>query len=155
MTLAGLEVLVVDDEPDARELIALVLGSYGANVRTVGSAKEAISALADQLADVLISDIGLPNEDGYSLISRVRSLPVERGGKVPAGALTAYASTEDHRRALAAGFQAHLTKPVEPSDLALLVANLAGRSEPEPQPRAATVALPNVAARLGKTAQGA
>jgi len=129
LTLAGLEVLVVDDEADARELVTAVLTSYGARVRSVASAERALEALREKPSDVLISDIGMPHEDGYSLIRRLRALPPEQGGAIPAGALTAYASADDHRRALEAGFHAHITKPVEPSHLAMLVATLAGRGE--------------------------
>jgi PAS domain S-box-containing protein len=129
--LAGLGVLVVDDEADARELLTAVLTSYGAQVRTAATVEDGVRLLRAQVPDVLVSDIGLPNEDGYALIRRVRALPDEQGGKVPAAALTAYASLEDHRRALSAGFQVHVTKPIEPADLALMVASLAGRAVPE------------------------
>jgi PAS domain S-box-containing protein len=132
--LDGVEVLVVDDEADARELVCAVLVRCGARVRQANSVDDAIEKLKEQRPDVLISDIGLPKDDGYTLIKRVRTLTEEEGGLVPAAALTAYASEEDHRRALQAGFQAHVTKPVEPSDLALLVASLAGR-HPEPRPQ--------------------
>ena len=149
-TLAGVDVLVVDDEADARELITAVLTNYGATVRVAGSVEEAIQLLRAQCPDVLVSDIGLPSEDGYALIKRVRALDADKGGKVPAAALTAYASGEDHRRALAAGFQVHVTKPIEPSDLALLVASLAGRaatvSEP-PEPRLSAPTGPEIAIR--------
>ncbi len=132
--LAGLGVLVVDDEADARELLTAVLASYGAVVRTAASVEEALRHLEEQVPDVLVSDIGLPNQDGYALIRRVRELGAGAGGNVPAAALTAYASTEDHKRALSAGFQVHLTKPIEPSNLARVVASLAGRTNPEPGP---------------------
>ena len=157
LTLTGLEVLVVDDEADARELITAVLVSYGAKVRSAASADEAVRALHERLSDVLISDIGMPTEDGYALIRRLRALPAERGGKIPAGALTAYASAEDHRRALEAGFQAHLTKPVEPAHLAMLVATLAGRSEPPALLREnlGMGAIINAAARASVAAQSA
>jgi PAS domain S-box-containing protein len=121
--LKGLDVLVVDDEPDARELVTAVLVKCGATVRTASTVDDAIARLRDRRPDVLISDIGLPSEDGYALIRRVRELDPE----VPAAALTAFASADDHRLALAQGFHAHVTKPVEPADLALLVASLAGR----------------------------
>ncbi len=121
--LAGVAVLVVDDEPDARDLVAAVLTRCGSEVRTASCVDDAIRQLRERRPDVLISDLGLPNEDGYALIRRVREIDAD----VPAGALTAYASAEDHRRALAAGFHAHVSKPVEPSDLVLLVASLAGR----------------------------
>jgi PAS domain S-box-containing protein len=121
--LAGLDVLVVDDEADARDLVTAVLVRCGAQVRTASSVEGAILRLRERRPDVLLSDIGLPSEDGYALIRRVREIDPE----VPAAALTAYASPDDHRRALAAGFHAHVAKPAEPSDLALLVASLAGR----------------------------
>jgi PAS domain S-box-containing protein len=124
--LEGLTVLVVDDELDARELVTAVLVKCGARVRTAGSVDDAVGRLREQRPDVLISDIGLPSEDGFSLIRRVREIAPD----VPAAALTAYASPEDQRRVLSAGFNAHVTKPVEPADLALLVASLAGRIAP-------------------------
>jgi PAS domain S-box-containing protein len=125
--LRGLDVLVVDDEPDARELVTAVLVKCGASVRTASTVDDAVARLREQRPDVLISDIGLPSEDGYALIRRVRE--IDPG--VPAAALTAYASPDDHRRALARGFHAHVSKPVEPVDLALLVASLAGRLAPD------------------------
>jgi hypothetical protein len=124
--LEGLSVLVVDDELDARELVTAVLVKCGAGVRTASSVDDALERLREQRPDVLISDIGLPSEDGFSLIRRVREIAPD----VPAAALTAYASPEDQRRVLSAGFNAHVTKPVEPADLALLVASLAGRVAP-------------------------
>ena len=138
--LQGLHVLVVDDDPDARDLVAAVLANHGASVRTVSSVDEAIVQLREKRPDVLLSDIGLPSEDGYMLMRRVREID----SSVPAAALTAYAGPTDHQRALDAGFQAHVTKPVEPADLALLVASLAGRTpsevRPVPPEVAATVA---------------
>ena len=129
--LQGLHVLVVDDDPDARDLVAAVLANHGASVRTVSSVDEAIVQLREKRPDVLLSDIGLPSEDGYALIRRVREID----STVPAAALTAFASIDDHRRALEAGFQAHVTKPIEPGDLALLVAQLAHSSTPPSVPR--------------------
>jgi PAS domain S-box-containing protein len=126
--LRGLDVLVLDDEPDARELLTAVLVKSGARVRTAGSAEEAIALLREHRPDVVLSDIGLPTEDGYAFIRRVREID----GTVPAAALTAYAGIDDRRRALEAGFQAHVSKPIEPGKLTLLVASLAGRrSHPE------------------------
>jgi PAS domain S-box-containing protein len=124
--LEGVQVLVVDDEPDARELVTAVLLKCGAEVRTASTVDDAIARLHERRPDVVISDIGLPNEDGYALIRRVREIDPD----VPAAALTAYASPEDQRRALASGFHAHVSKPVEPADLAVLVASLTGRIEP-------------------------
>ena len=126
-SLADLRVLVVDDEPDARELIAVVLMRRGAEVVSVGSAVEALAEMERQAFDVLVSDIGMPVMDGYALISKIRQLPKERGGRIPAAALTAYAGVEDRRRTLSAGYQIHIPKPVEPAELTTVVANLAGR----------------------------
>lgn len=128
-SLNDLRVLVVDDEPDARELVAAVLTGSGAEVFCVGSAGEALAKMAQNQFDVLVSDIGMPEMDGYALIRRVRQLPVERGGRIPAAALTAYAGIEDRRRVLLAGYQMHIPKPVEPAELTRAVASLAERSE--------------------------
>jgi CheY-like chemotaxis protein len=126
-SLNDLRVLVVDDEPDARELVAAVLTGRGAEVVSVGSAGKALEEMKRQQFDVLVSDIGMPEMDGYALISKVRQLPVERGGRIPAAALTAYAGIEDRRRALSAGYQMHVPKPVEPAELTSVVASLAER----------------------------
>jgi PAS domain S-box-containing protein len=123
--LAGLRVLVVDDEPDTRELLAAVLAACGAQVIEAATAAEAFAQV--ERADLLVTDIGMPAEDGYSLLARIRALPPERGGAIPAAALTAYARAEDRVRALRAGFQMHVPKPVEPAELITVVANLAGR----------------------------
>jgi CheY-like chemotaxis protein/two-component sensor histidine kinase len=125
--LEGLHVLIVDDDLDGRVLVTTVLEQCGAKVTAVGSAAEAFSALQKLRPDVLISDIGMPGEDGYSLISKVRALSAEKGGKTPAAALTAYARAEDRLRILRSGFQIHLPKPVEPSELIAVVENLIGR----------------------------
>jgi len=125
--LEGLHVLVVDDDRDSRELVAAALALSGARVTVTGSAAEAFEAVGRLRPDVFVADIGMPGEDGYSLITRVRALGAERGGDVPAAALTAYARRDDRDRALAAGFQTHITKPVEPDALAEAVARLAGR----------------------------
>jgi CheY-like chemotaxis protein/anti-sigma regulatory factor (Ser/Thr protein kinase) len=122
--LSGVDVLLVEDEADAQELVSDLLGQYGATVRAVDSGEAAITAIQERRPDVLLSDIGLPRDDGYSLIHRVR----EFDRTLPAAALTAYAGADDHQRALSAGFHAHVTKPIEPDDLVLLVATLAGRS---------------------------
>jgi len=97
-------------------------------VTAVASARDALSALAHQRPDILVSDIGMPEEDGYSLIEKVRVLDAQRGGRIPAVALTAYAAPEDRRRALAAGYELHVPKPVTPEELVTAVANLSGRS---------------------------
>ncbi|HEY9812095.1 MAG TPA: ATP-binding protein, partial [Candidatus Sericytochromatia bacterium] len=122
--LSGLRILVVDDEPDARELLIAILGDYGAEVTAVSSASEAFEVLQTLQANVLVSDIGMPNEDGYALIRKIRTLHPEQGGKIPAIALTAYARTEDRNQAILAGFQLHVSKPVNPTELATMVANL-------------------------------
>jgi signal transduction histidine kinase/ActR/RegA family two-component response regulator len=126
--LAGVRVLVVDDEADARELFAVTLSDCGAQVLSAASAAEALALLERERPDALLADIGMPEEDGYALITKVRALPTERGGRTPAAALTAYARAEDRLRALSAGFQVHLSKPVQPAELIAVVANLAGRT---------------------------
>jgi CheY-like chemotaxis protein len=123
-----LRVLVVDDEADTREFIAAVLNSCGAHVIQAATAAEAFAQIERARPDVLITDIGMPEEDGYSLLSRIRELPAERGGETPAAALTAYARTEDSARALRSGFQMHVSKPIEPAKLISVVADLAGRT---------------------------
>jgi CheY-like chemotaxis protein len=126
-SLAELRVLVVDDEQDARDLISVVLKERGAEVVAVESGHEALAEMAREQFDVLISDIGMPVMDGYELIEKVRQLPELSGGRVPAAALTAYAGVEDRMHLLASGYQMHVPKPVEPAELATIVANLAGR----------------------------
>lgn len=130
--LKNLKVLVVDDETDARELIIAVLEQCQATVTTATSANEALEAIARVQPDILISDIGMPGEDGYSLIKKVRALPPQSGGRIPAIALTAYARAEDRIKALASGFQMHAPKPVEPAELAAIVASLARRDGSTP-----------------------
>lgn len=125
--LDGLKVLVVDDEPDTRELLKVGLGRCGAEVTAVGSAAEALAAITAEVPDLLISDIGMPDDDGYELIRRVRQLPAHSGGKVPAIALTAYARVEDRMQALRAGFQMHVPKPVELAELVAVAASLIQR----------------------------
>jgi CheY-like chemotaxis protein len=128
MPLAGLRIVVVDDEPDARELVAHVLERSGATVFACASVEEAFALVSHERPDVLVSDIGMPGEDGYSLIRKVRGLPPEAGGRIPAAALTAFGGGDDRRRALLAGFQMHVTKPVEPDELVAVVAALAQRA---------------------------
>lgn len=125
--LAGLRVMVVEDEQDTRDLLATALEQCGAEVVAFGTVAEALDSFEQRVPDVLLSDIGVPGEDGYSLIRRVRSRSADLGGEVPAAALTAYVRAEDRRQALASGFQAHLGKPIDPSDLVSMVARLAGR----------------------------
>ncbi|MEO8486458.1 MAG: ATP-binding protein [Betaproteobacteria bacterium] len=127
--LNGMVILVVDDEPDARELIGRVLSDCGARVVTAGSATEAIVLHARERPDLMISDIGMPDVDGYELLRRIRAQEAEAtgGARVPAIALTAFARSEDRTRALRAGYFVHLSKPVEPSELVATVASVAGR----------------------------
>ena len=124
--LAGLRVLVVDDETDTRQLISHSITRRGAEVKTCGSAREALELVEQWRPDVLLSDIGMPDEDGYTLISKVRALPPEKGGHTPAAAFTAYARKEDRERALAAGYQMHIAKPISSDDLVSKLAQLAG-----------------------------
>lgn len=123
--LSGLKVLVVDDEPDARALIRHVLSACGAEVFTAGNAADALMLLENERLHLLVSDIGMPVVDGYELLKRVRALGRERGGRIPAIALTAFARSEDRTRALHAGFLIHLSKPVEPIELVATVATIA------------------------------
>ena len=112
--LTGYRILTVDDDPDARQLLNVMLTQYGAEVLTVTSALEVLANLESFQPDVLVSDIGMPEVDGYSLIQKIRSLPPEKGGLIPAIALTAYAREDDHARSLINGYQRHVTKPLEP-----------------------------------------
>ncbi len=132
MTLQGLKILVVDDEQDARDLIKRMLEGCNASVITAGSAAEAMPILQSQKPDVLVSDIGMPEIDGYEFLKQVRSMPPEEGGKTPAIALTAFARSEDRTRALMAGYQVHVSKPVEASELLATVASVAGRTAETP-----------------------
>jgi CheY-like chemotaxis protein len=122
--VSGLRVLLVDDEPDAREALMGILEHYGAAVRIAGSADEAIAVLQREPFDVLLADIGMPGADGYDLIRNVRALDGEIAAHVPAVAVTAFASDADRRRALEAGYQVHLPKPVDPAALIATVAAL-------------------------------
>jgi PAS domain S-box-containing protein len=125
--LDGLKVLVVDDEPDIRSLVARLLQDRKAEVVTAGSAAEALDKLKSHRPHLLVSDIGMPNEDGYTLMKQIRALAPDDGGQTPAIALTAYARAEDRMRSIRAGFQMHIPKPVEPAELITMVATLAGR----------------------------
>jgi len=124
-SLDGVRVLVIDDEPDARELLSMLLTAAGAEIQTAGSTRDAIEAVRSFRPHVVVSDIGMPDEDGYSLARRLRALPPEHGGSVPSVALTAYTRSEDRTKALAAGFTTHIGKPVDPESLIAAVANLA------------------------------
>jgi CheY-like chemotaxis protein len=127
--LAGIRVLVVDDQVDARDLVKRVLEECGAEVLTVDAANEAVRAVELTRPDVLVSDIGMPEVDGYELLRRVRALGHAKGGRIPAIALTAFARSEDRTRALRAGFLVHVSKPVEASELVATVASVVGRTD--------------------------
>ncbi|MBN3942023.1 PAS domain S-box protein [Nostoc sp. NMS9] len=122
--LNGVKVLVVDDDTDTREFIVFLLEQYGANVRAVTSANEALAALAQSLPDILLSDIGMPEVDGCMFMRQLRTLPPEQGGQIRAIALTAYAGEMNAQQVLRAGFNKHIAKPVEPSELVDAIANL-------------------------------
>src|SRR5687768_6761316 len=126
-SLDGLRVLLVDDEPETREIISTVVERTGAEVKTCTSAHEALTELVEWRPHVILSDIAMPDEDGYSFIGRVRSLPQNEGGNTPAAALTAYAREEDRKQALAAGYQMHIAKPIGAGQLVTMIAKLAGR----------------------------
>lgn len=125
--LDGLQILVVDDQADACELLTTILEACGSKVITASSAQEALIQIKQCQPDILISDIGMPIEDGYMLLRQVRALEPNQGSQIPAVALTAYARSEDRRQALLAGFQSYLTKPVEPGELVAVIASLSGR----------------------------
>jgi len=127
-TLQGLRVLIVDDLADARELLSRLFREYSAAPIAVASAAAALEQIRKAPPDVLVSDISMPDEDGYSLISKVRALPAERLARIPAIAVTAFARPEDRNQAIRAGFQAHVSKPVDPAELIALVAGLSGRT---------------------------
>ena len=122
--LKGVKVLAVDDELDARMLLDALFKQCGAEIRTCGSVAEALETLQEYKPDVLVSDIGMPGEDGYSLIRKIRELELETGERLPAVALTAFARTEDRVQALTAGYNMHVPKPVEPAELALVISSL-------------------------------
>ncbi|MBD2731254.1 response regulator, partial [Nostoc sp. FACHB-892] len=122
-------ILAVDDQVDSRDLIRWMLEDFGAEVVIVTSAREAIAALTESPGkyDLLLADIGMPDEDGISLIRQVRALEPEAGGQIPAAAITAYVTEQERQRAIDAGFQMHLAKPIELTELVFMVANLIGR----------------------------
>jgi len=122
--LNGSKVLVVDDEPDANELVQTLLVGVGAEVRVAASTRQALSILDRWHPDVIVSDVGMPDEDGYALIRQIRARPIEHGGQIPAVALTAYARVEDRVRILTTGFQMHVVKPVDPAELIAVIASL-------------------------------
>jgi CheY-like chemotaxis protein len=126
VSLAGLKILVVDDDEDSRIYISAVLEADGACITTASSASEALEVLPQLQPDVLVCDIAMPGEDGYTLMRRVRAVEVEKVATVPSVALTACAGSEDRVLALEAGFQAHVTKPVDPEDLIAAIASVLG-----------------------------
>lgn len=130
--LEGLRVLVVDDEPDARQLLTTILERCKAEVTTVASAAEALKSIERLPVDILLSDIEMPGEDGYSLIRALRAREGERNRRIPAAALTAHAGVADRMRALSAGFDIHVPKPVEPAELVAVIASLASRISKRP-----------------------
>ncbi len=122
--LYGLKILVVDDDKDTLELLEWVLERAGAEVLAVGSAREAMEVLDRERPSILVSDIAMPEEDGLSLIRRIRALPGERGGRIPAIALTAHSMVQDRLQSLRAGFQSHVPKPVVPEELVEVVTSI-------------------------------
>jgi CheY-like chemotaxis protein len=127
ISLQGVTVLVVDDELDVRDLIRRVLDGYSATVITASSVAEAMESFRKHQPHVIVSDIGMPEQDGYEFIRLVRKLRREEGGQTPAAALTAYARTQDRRQALLAGYQTHIVKPADPLELVTVIASLAGK----------------------------
>jgi PAS domain S-box-containing protein len=122
--LAGVKVVVIDDQPDARELVKAVLERCGASVTAVGSAREGLEAVRGERPHVVLADVEMPGESGYDFVRQLRELPASQGGQTPAAALTAYATAQDRMNALRAGFQIHIPKPVQPAELAAVVASL-------------------------------
>jgi PAS domain S-box-containing protein len=127
LDLTGIRVLIIDDDPDSRELISMVIAQAGAEATTVASAAEFLNVLESFQPDVVVSDIGMPQVDGYTLLRQVRSLSPDQGGQVPAIALTAYAGEIDRQQAIAAGFQKHIVKPIEPDKLMVAIVSLLSR----------------------------
>jgi PAS domain S-box-containing protein len=127
--LDGVHVLLVEDDDDSRKLLGTMLKRYGARVTSTKSAAEALAVFEGELPDVLLSDIGMPDQDGYELMRKLRALPPERGGKTPAIALTGYASRKDRERALNTGYQQHMAKPIEQADMIKAIAALVGRGD--------------------------
>lgn len=133
-SLRGLRVLVVDDDADARELLAMILEEEGCVVCSAESAREAMRCIGTFMPDVLLSDIAMPEEDGYALIRNVRGLSRERGGEMPAAAITAYSRPEDRKKVLQSGFSLHVAKPIDPSQLLAALITLAAMVPPRPLP---------------------
>ncbi len=126
LNLQGTRILVVDDDDHTREFLAVLLEMHGANVLATATASEALTTLTQFQPDILLSDIGMPDVDGYMLVRQIRTLPPEQGGTIPAIALTAYAGEIDYQQAMAAGFQQHIPKPLEPTKLVEAIAHLVG-----------------------------
>ena len=124
-----MHVLLVEDDEDSRKLLGTMLKRYGARVTATKSAAEAFKAVAGDVPDLLISDIGMPDEDGYEFIRKLRALPPDEGGRTPAIALTGYASRKDRERALDAGYQQHMAKPIEQADMIAAIAALIRRGD--------------------------
>ena len=127
-SLTGVRALIVDDDPDAAELLSEGLRGQGASVVAVPGAAAAFRAFQAERPDIVLSDIAMPNEDGLALIQRIRALPSDRGGRVPAIAVSAYARADDRERSLEAGFQLHVSKPIDIEQLVAAIASLAGHS---------------------------
>jgi len=125
--LDGLHILLVEDDDDSRKLLGTMLKRYGAKVTSTKSAAEALEVFLTEVPDVLISDIGMPDEDGYELIRKVRNLPVDRGRTIPSIALTGYASRKDRERALTSGYDRHMAKPIEQAEMIAAIGSLVGR----------------------------
>lgn len=129
VNLSGVKILVVEDEADVRDMLRWLLESSHAVVRTASSADEALTLLASERPDVVISDIGMPDRDGFSLIRAIRGLDPRDGGQTPAVAVTAFARPEDRTRALLAGYQFHMAKPIDAAELLAALATLSGRRD--------------------------
>jgi len=127
--LDGVHVMLVEDDDDSRKLLGTMLKRHGARVTSTKSAAEALEAFKNEVPDVLISDIGMPDQDGYELIRKLRALPVENGGNIPAIALTGYASRKDRERALSSGYHQHMAKPIEQADMIAAIAAVVGRGD--------------------------
>ena len=127
--LDGVHVLLVEDDDDSRKFLGVLLKQYGAEVSSAASAADAFNLFCDKLPDVIVSDIGMPEEDGYELVRKIRALPVGKGALIPAIALTGYATRKDREQSFSAGYQRHIAKPIEQSELVTAIANLVGRKE--------------------------
>jgi CheY-like chemotaxis protein len=127
--LDGIHVLLVEDDDDSRKLLGTMVKHYGAKVTSTKSAAKALEVFENEVPDVIISDIGMPDQDGYELIRKLRALPVEKGGNIPAIALTGYASRKDRERALNSGYNQHIAKPIEQADMISAIAALVGRDD--------------------------